>query len=297
MSNGYQVIPAPLATPPRQGLLASAVRPDVAGRRWEGGIIFHPEASLGAGLEAGGAWWDGCLSDGAVTVPVTDKTDGPSCLPDVDYLPWYLVEAQQRPATSFGPEEYQAVARRRLEANESIKAEEEFWTGVVAQASGSGNNYLQIAGTPELGTGSITSALAAAQQYLADTIPGRGMIHARPYVVSLWRSAHMVEASGNLLLDIFGNVIVAGQGYTGESPTGGTATTPYVLEAIYATGMVQYLAGQVENVGSYAEDLDRDTNLVTVRAERLTATFHDEQAQACVLVDLENACPTFTPTP
>jgi len=293
MTNAYQVIPAPLASPPRQGLLASAVRPDVAGRRWEGGIVFHPEASLGAGLEDGGAWWDGCLSGGDVTVPGTDKTDGPTCLADVDYLPWYVVEAQARPATSFGPDEYQAIATRRLVANESIKAEAEFWSGTVAQASGSGNNYLQIAGTPVLGTGSIASALAAAQQYLADTIPGRGMIHARPYVVSLWRSAHMVEQSGNLLLDVFGNIIVAGQGYDGNAPTG-TATDPFVLEAIYATGLVQYLSGPVENVGSYQEDLDRDTNLVTVRAERLTATFHDEQAQACVLVDLTDACPSYT---
>lgn len=295
MTNAYQVIPAPLASPPRQGLLASAVRPDVAGRRWEGGIIFHPEASLGALPNAGGAWWDGCLSGGEVGVPELDKTDGPSCLPDVDYLPWYVVEAQKRPATSFGPEEYQAIATRRLIANESIKAEHEFWSGYVAQTSGSGNNYLAHAATPVIGTGSIVSALAALQQYLADRIPGRGMIHARPYVVSLWRSAHLVEQSGNLLLDVFGNIIVAGQGYDGTAPQG-TSTNPYVLEAAYATGLVQYLGGDVTNVGSYSEDLNRETNEVTVRAERLTATFHDEQAQACALVDLTDACPQFTIT-
>lgn len=298
MTNGFQVIPAPPAAGPRQGLLVSAQRPDTAGRRWEAGIVFVPEAVNVDGV-TGEFWWDGCTSDGGGVPEWTDKTTGPACYDPVEYQPFEIIEAWERPATSFGRDEYQATARRLLAAGESRKAERAFWGVAGASVGPAANSFLSEAATPTLGQGSILSALARLQQYLADTIQGRGMIHARPYVVSLWQSAGMVISDGNLLLDVFGNIIVAGQGYDGSGPDGGplAASTPYVFEYAYATSMVQYLAGEIRPVGTYDEALDIETNTVTVRAERLIATFTDGTAQAAAGIDLTSACPEWTEQP
>lgn len=82
-------IAAPLATPPRLGLLASAVRPPIDDRvHWPLGIIFRPEASRGALPLEGGAWWD-CV-EGAGTDPDDpdqNKTAGPANPDAVRYRP------------------------------------------------------------------------------------------------------------------------------------------------------------------------------------------------------------------
>lgn len=297
MANGFQRIPAPAAAPPRVGLITSAQTPDLGGARWQDGIVFHPQASLGTDALDGGAWWDGCDA-GLPSPPYIDpldaepgtKTTGPAELADVQYLPWVNVEAKEAPVTSFSEAEYQAIARQRLVANETTKVEREFWAGEVAQAGGLPNHYLTEAATPVLGEYPLAYALARLQQYLADAIPGRGMVHCSTFTAALWHSAGMVRREGNLLLDLADNLIVPGGGYDGSGPEGQTAAVPQVTEYAYATGMVQFLHDDIIFPSTYAEAIDRNRNRVTLRAERLVAAFHDQQAQAAVLVDLTNPC-------
>jgi hypothetical protein len=294
VADGSIIIPAPPAAPARVGLYTAAVRPDIGDRvHWPMGIRFRPEATLGAELLDGGAWWEDCPG-GVAPDDEAAKTGGPVNPETVTYRPWQLVEGETCSAVVHNAADYVGRARRRIKANAGRKLEREFLLGEITQAGNLGNAYLTDAAvTQDLGLLPLVYALGELQTYLADTIPGRGMIHCTPRTATLWLSAFVIRREGPVYLDVMDNVVVVGAGYTGDGPDGGEPAVPGTVEWAYATGLVQLLEADVDLYpDNIAEATDKARNEVTYRAEEWVATFHDGEAQAGIAVDLCNTCCT-----
>jgi hypothetical protein len=182
-----------------------------------------------------------------------------------------------------------------LDAESALMASE-LWEGSTAQAGGLPNAYFGDGNADVVsGVWPVTQALAVIQRELAEAIPGRGMIHAPRDVVSLWYHYGGVRREGALLLDPFDNLIVADAGYPGTGPDGEprTDTTAWV----FATDMVQVRRdGQVKvlpDAGDYAAAMNRDTNFIEWRAERIVAAYWSGCAQIAIEADLCNVdCPS-----
>lgn len=292
-SNAYTPIAAPPATPPRLGLLTSAARPDMGGGRWINGISFSPEACM-----AEGVWWwcPDTSGEGRPTGQAPSQPKGTDENPDVvQYRPWALHVDDTCSTFGFNVRDYQGRARRKLLANQSYQVEHELWTGETAQTAAFPNNWLTNSGSlTDLGTEPLIYALAALQEHLADVISGsRGMIHCTVRTATLWLSAGVIRREGNLLLDGFDNIIVAGSGYPGTGPDDEDPPVSLDRQWAYATSMVHYAEDDIVVVpGDFAEAVDRDTNTVTFRAERVVGAWWDGCAHAAVEVNLCEPCCT-----
>jgi hypothetical protein len=285
-TNAHVPIDAPQASPPRLGLLASAVRPTGVDPRWVNGIEFAPEACL----DDDEVWW---------TCPEGEGGDAPGDKPSasnrpelVRYRPVELVAHDTCSALGYTIADYQARARRNLVATQSRKMEAELWSGTAAIAANFPNAYLaDAASAVDLGLFPLVYGLAALQEYLAATIPGRGMIHATVRTVTLWLSAGVIRREGTVLLDVMDNIVVPGTGYDGSGPGGEPAPASGDRAWAYATGLVHVLEDEiVATPSTIGEALDRTTNVVTMRAERTVAAFWDGCAHAAAEIDLCSTC-------
>jgi hypothetical protein len=177
--------------------------------------------------------------------------------------------------------------------------EREFWTGVLATAGNYPNNFLANSADPnfvDLTPGGGPPSIARGQQILEDYLQqngfgGQGMIHVQAQSAPNLLSARLVDGprpDTQQLLSVLGNIIVPGAGYPGtgpdnEAPATGTAW-------IYATDVVEVRVDSDENVKvfpeTFAEALDRKTNLVRFRAEKFAAATWDGIIHAAVRVTL-----------
>lgn len=275
----YVPIQPPLASPPRLGLLTSAVFPDGVDARWVNGFSFRPDPCLPGGFN----YW--CGDDG-------NTPPGPDVRDDVVQHRPTVIEVVAECSTLDPLNDVEARARRALAAAESRLIETEFWSGPAAADAGFPNRYLRDALTDDLGTVAGFYALAALQQHAADTFDGRAMIHARPTVVEFWWRNGELRREGNLLLDAFDNIVVPGSGYNGQGPEGSPAAVLGETEYAYVTPMVYLLRdAQVTIVpGDDAESIDYAHNTRTYRAQRIVAPYFGGCGAAAVLVDLAAPC-------
>lgn len=283
----------PLVQPeaPRISLRRSAVNdPNAAtDQRWVEGFSFLP-AGCGTGQ---------IVSAQCPDSPETKRADD---LPGIiTYVPFGIV-ASARCSTMGGPlsmDYLQARAAQVLDSVTDFQMEGEFWTGTYAQANGLPNDYLANASTlTDLSSGSTVfpgrTALGALQDYLAGCSGGgRGMIHATRSTVTMWfgEANNGLRREGNLILDGYDNLIVAGVGYDGSSPDGDIDATGETAWA-YATSMVEVKIGAVDPITtSVAQAINRATNDATFRAEKPVAAFWDGCCHAGILVGVcETAC-------
>lgn len=246
---------APPPAPNRFGLLTQA--PDlvaVQGQRLEGGAKFLPY---------------GCDSSGTFD-PCDPTIDSPPDNQDAVEADPFFVYTQFKCSTfGMSEEEFLDRARRELEACQSKQAEAEFANGTLAIAQDWPNQFLLKESSDVLTSGADTptNALACLEQGLAEcSCSGRGMIHATPQVVTLWKALNLIERVGQTLVTINDNIVVPGAGYTGDGPYSDAAAGSVWA---YATGIVHKHLGPVETIpGSLAEAATRNTNLVEVRAQR-----------------------------
>lgn len=285
-TNAHVPVDAPQATPPRLGLLSSAVRPTGVDPRWVNGIEFAPEACL----DDDPIWWS-CPEGEGGSPP--DPKQAESVRPGlVRYRPVTIVTHDTCSALGYTVADYQARARRALIAQQSRKMEAELWSGTAAIAANLPNAYLaDAASAVDLGVFPLVYGLAALQQYLADTIPGRGMIHCTVRTATLWLSAGVIRREGTVLLDVMDNIVVPGTGYDGSGPGGTPAPLSGDRQWAYATGLVHVLEDEIVlTPDTIGEALDRATNTVTMRAERTVAAFWDGCAHAAAEIDLCSPC-------
>lgn len=267
-----QAVTAPVNTPPLVSLVRSARRVDEGDFRWENGFAFSPEGCEGGGI------LDPCGT--------TEKTisDNPAL---VEYDP-YVVYAGDK-CSSFGwqDRDYQARARRFLEACQSKHIAAELWTGTLATSASFPNPFFtDIAGDVVATAVTPTEALACLEQGLAECQCGAGMIHATPNVVTHWINAGLVLREGGLLMTYLGTIVVADGGYPGTGP-GGTEPASGAVWA-YATGIVEVRLGEVQIFpATLKEALNRETNLIEFRAERMASAVWDNCCLLAASVDVE----------
>ena len=245
----------------------------------------------------------GSVSPGA-TPPVSNTTGGVgpyTNLPTVQVQPWIIVAADFCSTFGFEARDFKGRALRLLENAQYQAVEREFWTGALAQAKGYPNNYLTSSSAVDLTPGSGAPSVARGQQILQDYLAtqgfgGQGMIHCQPQTAPNLLNARRV---GNLLLDVFDNIIVPGVGYPGTAASIGTPSATTAV--MFATDLV---CTRVEGQGrvslvdpdghvypdSFAEAVDRGEagfpNRVTFRAEKYGCAYWDGAIQAGVRVTL-----------
>lgn len=269
-----QPVPAPLAGPPRQGLLVAAnVISDAL--RWEAGYTFVPEAC------GGGGTFDPC--------GVADL-DPPHGLPDaVGNVPFGIWEGDR--CSTFGSDldDLRARARRALEANQSEHVAAEFWTGAQADAAGWGDNQRLAAGAgvPVASAGEdVRTAFAALTQALADQQGNRrGMIHVTPRTLDAAAQAQAIRREGNLWLTPMDHIVVADAGYPGSGPSGEAAADAATWA--FATGLVTVRLGDVLVApDDDAQAVDTRVNTALFVASRLASAAWDGCALAAASIDL-----------
>jgi hypothetical protein len=265
-----------LPRPPRYGLVPLAPLIEVAtpDDRWANGVTWLPEHCVG------GEVFDPCGPAAG---------EGQEEREVLEFVA-FTVEATIECSTLGGAtlfQEYLDRVEAKLLGVESARIEEEFWDGAVATAAGWPNKFLTDGdvtlpeGASALG---FVTALAVLEQAIADgTDWGEGMIHAKPFTVSIWASEGLVHRDGNVLRTTLGTVVVPGRGYPGTGPSGQAHSADRAWA--YATELVELRRSAITFSGSDVEAVVPETNERTVRASRNVAVTWDGCVQAGVLVD------------
>lgn len=232
--------------------------------------------------------WDPACRPGGPTQKPMPAANRP-CY-EVD--PFQLIATFECGSHGWTSQDYPGRARRLLEAGLSKALEYELWTG----AQKPGNFHLTGPTSTVLNGGNSVSALTALR-WLGQALAGcgtgaRGMIHAPTFLVDTWiDQTPMVKEDGTRLVTVNrGDIIISGSGYDGSGP-GGIPAPPGKTWA-YATGLVQKKLDDVEIIpGTLGEALNRATNTITFRAERLAVAWGDPCCHFAILVDLPDFCP------
>lgn len=251
----------PPATTPLVGLLASALNPQDEDDRWANGFTYSDV--------------EGC-STGYITSKC-DPQPGDRALPRLatppDWEPYVVGTGVECSTFGWRAREWQAMARRALDAAAEFQISAELWTGAQSQTEGLGNRFLADVSTVDIltesGAVNLTHGLACLEQYLRDTLGGqRGMIHATAQTVTHWHGLDLIRFESGRLLTILGTIVVPGAGYDGSTPDGAAASDDDVWA--YATGMVEVRRSEPD-ISPQEDDwhqIARSTNLVEVRAEQ-----------------------------
>lgn len=294
----FDRVASPAIAPPRwPGLVASvggeaAIRDfmranpaDGGGNRWERGFTFVPnDCDFNAELPFPGC--SGMVYDVPGATPDTEE--------QVDYVPMYFWEAARCSTLSNDPDEVTRRATTRLTRTTSHKLERELWTNVAHIASGEPGQALTTSAIPL--NGSAVTPLIIGFTELQDAWGdcaqgGRAMIHVTPRTAVYLQSAHMIRREGSLLLDLFDNVIVAGTGYDGSSPThtvDGSGDTVWA----YITPVVSVRLADITVVEGAPTRVDINNNVDTAIAYRAGATYFDPCCNYGINLDLTNICGT-----
>lgn len=269
-----QPVPAPLAGPPRFGLLVAAnVLTDAL--RWEGGYTFVPEA---CGL---GGTFDPCG-----TVAFDPDLGHPDA---VENIPFGIWEGDRCSVMGADLADLRARARRALEANQSQHIAAEFWTGDQATAAGWADNQrlaagggVPVAGTavvPARAVGLLEGALAGQQGNR------RGMIHVTVETLSALAAESVIRREGNLWLTPADHIVVADAGYPGTGPTGQAAAEDAMWA--FATGLVTVRMSEVAVMpDDDRQAVDARVNSALFVASRVASAAWDGCALAAVSIDL-----------
>ena len=268
-------VPAPLRNVNRAGsLLASALTPD--GPRWHGGIEYRPELD---NLTA--SWNPSAGSDEQYTAQ--DKTIATPA-ENVLFDPYVIWQGSSVFPVSCRYEDEARRVRDALDIQTSYFIEQIFWTNLVdgvdfglthpnvALADTSAASLVTPNGTAAVGivTG-LHDMIEALNLYLGGA---RGMIHIPQTLVPFLEFYGQIIRQGNIL-QIAGtdHILVAGTGYTGSDPALNSAAGEVWM---YGTSPVEVRLSDIYmNPGSEREALNRTTNTLEIRAERMALASFD----------------------
>jgi hypothetical protein len=176
-------------------------------------------------------------------------------------------------------------ARNILLTTEQYQVERALWTGEVAGLSNQMYPHLAAAApvTQTLVTNglqvtlqtqavivsggpmSAATAIGLLEGALGACYDGQGVLHVPESVVPALANLNMIYRQGKNLMTHNGNLVVAGAGYTGSSPSGVSA--PPGSTWMYATGQMFMYRGDIITFGRESE-LNRATNTLTAVAQR-----------------------------
>lgn len=187
------------------------------------------------------------------------------------------------------------VATDSLAQSEPWQVERAFWTGNAAgqpvvfphlaanaQILDASDVMLQSAAVTGGGPFDIAEALGVLEQELANCYDGVGVIHVPRVALPTLDAWGLVRTNGPVLKTLNGNLVAAGAGYTGSSPSG--QARPAGQSWLYATGQVFVYRGAVRAF-TPRESIDRGNNTRKMIAER-TYLFGWDCCHAAVLANL-----------
>lgn len=256
-----------------------AQHPVPGGPHWQQGVTWEEWCG------GGGTLMDECLAvtgTGGAPAPQTSMTGG--------------VTQTNRGATAFtvyaefdcsavGQDLERNQAEEALLRTEAWQVSRAFWTGQAGTTAGGAATTvwphlaanavlndpqgirLQTAASPMVTGGDDTAVvLGALESQLAACYGGVGVIHV-PYAALPSFASRMLVKQGDdgLLRTTAGNVVVAGQGYTGSGPDGSAPATG--TSWIYATGALFAYRSDVF-VRDFPGTLDRTKNTIRKIASR-----------------------------
>lgn len=282
------VVQAPIPAPLNGSLLqtfAPTVEPD---DRWEAGVVWRPEP-LGS-INA----WDPC--DAGTSETLTDD----AALAAREQASLLYVAHDKCSTWALDEVNVPERASRSLDYGLSRAVEKELWTGAAGTAEGFTDNIYLMGGSPSWAVGTAENdatkrygyltALARLQATNARLGSGQGVIHASPYLVSLWHSGGALYVDGSRIRDMFGNTVVAGGGY-GYDEAGATdagSTTDY--EWAVVTGPVSLHVSDPLPLGEGpGQVIDRRTNTIQQFIGRVVNVFFDFTVHYGLRVDLDTA--------
>jgi hypothetical protein len=191
----------------------------------------------------------------------------------------------------------QKIATDALNRSESWQVERAFWTGLV---DGKSIAFPHLAASTEIDdaqgvmlqsaasivvTGTavdIVTGLGLLEAQLANCYNGVGVIHVPVKVLPTLDAWGLVKGTNGVLKTLNGNLVAAGAGYPGTSPSGVASATGEAW--IYATGAVAMRRGDVK-IAPLRESIDRRNNTVEMIAER-TYVMNWDCCHAAILVDI-----------
>jgi hypothetical protein len=109
------------------------------------------------------------------------------------------------------------------------------------------------------------------------------MLHFTPAILTSLQTWPVTTKDNTELVSVNGTQVVSGMGYQGVD-TAALSTPSAKEDWAFATGPVKVYMGPVR-LDSVRENLDREINLLTFRAERYVLAIWDTALQGAVLVD------------
>jgi hypothetical protein len=270
--------------PPRYGLLAAAAAVD-DGERWEMGFTFTPEACGTSGRET----FDRCQW----TTNEMDPDRPPAAVTGDAFVVW----AGERCSTiGYAARDWQARARRQLEATRSYEVANELWTGDLLAADPDMEGRALTDARADVLTNGATSIVAALSCLDAGlTVCGRGrqgMIHVTPQVHAHAVAAQWSMLSGTTWMSPNGHIVVADAGYTGEGPADNVNAAPGASQWAYATSLIAVRLGEVRvtppamDADGLPQTMTPATNSLFVLAMQPAAYQWDECCHLAAQIDL-----------
>ncbi|HEY4452395.1 MAG TPA: hypothetical protein VGN13_12470 [Solirubrobacteraceae bacterium] len=227
---------------------------------------------------------DGSKAPKSASPPVANTTGGPGPYgnpPIVAVVPYLLVAEDSCSSFGFEERDFKGRATRLIENAKHAAIEKEFWGGALAQAKGYPNDYLtREANLTNLTPGTVPS-IARGFEILQEALAscgfgGQGMIHTQTQAVPNLLNVRRV---GNLMLDMFDNIVVPGVGYPGTGPGGSTPSSGKAF--MYATDLVMVREESEPTIiaDTFAESFDwgqaGSPNTIRFRAEKFVAAYAD----------------------
>lgn len=221
---------------------------------------------------------------GTIKPPVSNTTAGAGPYGNpatVAVIPYLLVAEDSCSTWGFEERDFKGRAQRLVENGKHAAVEKEFWGGALATAKGYPNDFLtREANLTNLTPGTVPS-IARGFQILQEALAGcgfggQGMIHVQTQAVP---NLLQVRRVGNLMLDMFDNIVVPGVGYPGTGPGGSTPAAGKAF--MYATDLVMVREEDEATVfpDSFAEAIDRgqagEPNTLRFRAEKFAVAYAD----------------------
>lgn len=302
---------APITAPPAQqarySLLVAAGANGATGEedRWGRGVSWQPETCGGGGISPANNSLT--ATDVAARVP-SERTS--QTFAD----PFYVWATDEDTTQGHSARDWQARARRALEATQSAQIATELWAGAHTLEQLSAGDV--DAASPFLADTSrvvdeqlaASRAIGVAEALALECAGGRRLMLHVPVAVleAAMRGGpgYVARDSGGVLTTPMGSIVVADAGYPGTGPIGPDVENPTSpdnsVQWIYTSQLVQVRLGQVEllpgslaDARDLAQALNRGTNDLTVWAQRLALYQLDPCCRIAVSTDVP-ALPTIT---
>lgn len=287
------IVDAPAFTPSPYGLL-SVVTPSNSGDpHWQNGVTWQSYCMDPMGATT----YDECLVvTGVGDVPAPSAKSGTVNVSTRAATPFTAYARFDCATVGYTTEEFARVGTSALTQSESWQVENAVWTGLAdakpvvyphlsanAAVLDAEDYVLQLTTSiPITGAVDVATGLGLLEKDLADCHNGVGVIHVPVQVLPTLDAHGLVRDRNGILRTLNGNIIVAGAGYPGTSPTGVDPGTGQSW--LYATGPLFMYRSQIR-VLPYRDSVNRSNNTVEMLAERTYVVGWD-CCQSGVLVDI-----------